>query len=437
MVLALVAAFTSANAQVKSISAAASAVQNAKADTENPKKAGKVPVWMKYGQALVNAYDAPAGNGWVGANRQELQLVLGNEKPSAVESVVVGGQQYEKEVYETRNYYYAVNELGMAQLVMVEITKPIMEDALPLAAEAYEKAAELDVKGSKSKDIKAALESINNKLVDKAYTAYSLGDVAQASADFEAAAIAAARAPLCKIDTNSLYNAGFTAWSLGNTERAEKLFNQCLDYGYYAADGEVFAKLADLAEKQENPDKARDLLEEGFKKFPQSQSILVGLINYYLTNNGSTDRLFELLAMAKENEPNNPSLYYVEGNIRKQLGMNDEAVAAYRACAGIDPNYAYGYIGEGILWYDLAVKYQEEAQNEMNDAKYQILDAKFVESLKNCIPAFEKAMELINDDSTKVGVAEYLKNACFRFRSEDEYAAKYEKYNAIVAQGKK
>ena len=433
MVLALVAAFTSANAQVKSISAATSAVQSSKADTENPKKATKVATWIKYGQALVNAYDAPAGNGWVGANRQELQLVLGNEKPSAVENVVINGQQYEKEIYETRNYYYAINELGMPQLVMVEVTKPIVENALPLAAEAYAKAAELDTKGSKSKDIKAALESINSKLVEKAYTAYSLGDMAQASIEFENAATAAAFAPLCKIDTNSLYNAGYTAWALKNYDRATDIFNKCLDYGYYAADGEVFAKLADIAAQEGNGEKSREILEQGFQKFPQSQSILVGLINYYLTNNGSTERLFELLGKAKENEPNNPSLYYVEGNIRKQLGMTDEAVAAYRACANIDPNYAYGYIGEGILWYDLALKYQEEAQNEMDDAKYQILDAKFVESLKNCIAPFEKALELINDDQTKVGVAEYLKIACFRFRNEDEFAAKYEKYNAIVS----
>lgn len=436
MVLALVAAFTSANAQVKSISAATSAVQNTKADTENPKKASKVQTWIKYGQALINAYDAPAGNGWIGANRQELQLVLGNEKPSAVESVVLGDQQYEKEVYETRNYYYAVNELGMPQLVMVEVTKPIIEDALVQAAEAYAKAGELDVKGSKSKDIRAALESINSKLNEKAWTAYTLGDYAKASEQFEAAATAAAFAPLCKVDTNSIFNAGFTAWAVGNNDRAEKLFNKCLDYGYYAKDGEVFAKLADIATKQGNEDKSRQILEEGFQKFPQSQSILVGLINYYLTNNGSTERLFELLGKAKENEPNNPSLYYVEGNIRKQLGMIDEAVAAYRACASIDPNYAYGYIGEGILWYDSALKYQEEAQNEMDDAKYQVLEGKFVESLKNCIAPFEKALELISDDGTKVGVSEYLKNACFRFRDDPEFSAKYEKYNAIVS-GKK
>ena len=37
------------------------------------------------------------------------------------------------------------------------------------------------------------------------------------------------------------------------------------------------------------------------------------------------------------------------------------------------------------------------------------------------------------DEEIKVNVAEYLKNACYRFISEgDEYKAKYDKYSAIV-----
>ena len=436
MVLALAASVICANAQVKSVSAATSALEKAKAETENPKKSAKFQTWMKYGQALVSAYDSPAGDAWIGATRQELQLITGSEKPSSVESVVLAGQQWEKEVYSTRNYYYSPNAMGQMALSMIEITKPIDADALSKAAAAYAKAAELDEKGSKAKDITAALKNINTKLIEKAYTEYTLGDLAAASVDFEKAAAAVAYPPVCQLDSNSVYNAAFTAWAVGDNDRAEVFFKKCYDAGYYAADGEVFAKLADIATKAGDADASRDILEEGFQKFPQSQSILVGLINYYITSNGNTDRLFELLGTAKENEPNNPSLYYVEGNIRKQLGMVDEALAAYRKCEEIDPNYAFGHIGEGILWYDLAIKYQEEAQNEMDYKKLDVLDAKFIEALKNCVAPFEKAIELLQDDSNKVGVAEYLKNACFRFREEPGYAEKYEKYKAIVDAGR-
>ncbi len=432
MVLALAAAFTAANAQVKSISAAETAVQKAKADAENPKKADKYATWIKYGKALVDAYDAPAGSGWLGASKSEVQLVSNNEKPISVEQVVVAGQNWEKEVYPTRNYYY--NEAG--QLGIIEVTKPIVEDALEQALEAYKKAAELDVKKAKVKDITGAMLSISGKFNEDAYTAYTLGDVAKASKLFESAAVASESEPLSQVDSNSIYNAGFTAWLAGDMDRAEKFFKRSYDIGYYGDGGETFAKLADIAEKKGEPEKGKDYLEEGFQKFPQSQSILVGLINYYISSNGNTDRLFELLNEAKKNEPNNPSLYYVEGNICNQLGKTDEAVAAYDQCAKIDPKYAYGYIGKGQMFYNQAAKYSEEAQNEMDDAKYMALVEKFEYSLKACIDPFEQAYNILEDQQTKVAVAEYLKNACFRFRTADaSYQEKYDKYAAVVASG--
>ena len=430
LVLAFAAAFTAANAQVKSVAAAQTAVQKAKADVENPKKAEKFATWMKYGQTLIDAYDAPAGNGWLGAGKNEVQLVSNNEKPVSVEQVVLSGQAWEKEVYPTRNYYY--NEAG--QLGIIEVTKPIYEDALDNALAAYKKAGELDVKNSKTKDIVSAINNISSKFNEEAYTAYTLGDLAKASTLFEKAAIAKETAPLSQLDSNSIYNAGFTAWLVGDLDRAEKFFKRSYDIAYYGDGGETFAKLADIAEKKGNAEKGKDYLEEGFQKFPQSQSILVGLINYYLSNNGSTDRLFELLDEAKKNEPNNPSLYYVEGNICNQLDKTDEAVAAYDQCAVIDPNYAYGYIGKGQMFYNLAIKYSEQAQDEMDDAKYMALVEKFENSLKACIEPFEKAFNILQDDQTKSAVAEYLKNACFRFRTTDaSYQEKYDKYAAIVA----
>ena len=443
IVLALAAAFTSANAQVKSVAAAETALQKAKADIENPKKAEKLATWLKYGQALIGAYDAPAGNGWIGASRSEVQLVSNNEKPSSVENVVINGENWEKEIYPTRNYYYN----GYGQLGMIEVTKPILPDALEQALEAYKKAGELDPKGSKTKDITGALLSIASKFTEDAYNAYTFGDLKKASKNFEMAVKAKAVEPLAQVDSNAIYNAGFTSWMAYNTDknaseeernalldRAEQFFLDCYNIGYFFDDGEVFAKLADIAEKRGNADKSRDYLEEGFQKFPQSQSILVGLINYYINSNGSTDRLFELLGEAKKNEPNNPSLYYVEGNICNQLGKTDEAIAAYDKCADIDPNYAFGYIGKGQMFYNLAVKYSEEAQNEMDDAKYMALVEKFEKYLKDCIDPFEKALSVLTDDGTKVAVAEYLKNACFRFRTTDQsYQDKYDKYAAMVA----
>ena len=153
-----------------------------------------------------------------------------------------------------------------------------------------------------------------------------------------------------------------------------------------------------------------------------------------MTSGENFDRLFTLLDNAKANEPNNASLYYVEGNIYKETGDEEKAIESYRKCADINPEYEYGYIGEGILLYNRAVDIQEKAQSEMDDTKYAALVTDFEKALKGCIEPFEKAFEITKDNEVKTSIAEYLKNACYRFREEgQDYADKYQKYYDVVA----
>ena len=77
--------------------------------------------------------------------------------------------------------------------------------------------------------------------------------------------------------------------------------------------------------------------------------------------------------------------------------------------------------------------YQDKAQAEMDDAKYAALAAEFEKSLKGCIEPFEKAFEITKDNQIKTSIAEYLKNACYRFIDDgQEYADKYKKYTDVV-----
>lgn len=431
LVLALVASMQvfDAQAQVKSPSAAKSAVEKAEAATTNPKQSQKPATWIKYGKALLDAYDAPAGNLWVGMSRQELQVLGGSDKPLSESVAELGGRQMTKVVFENKNLYF--NENGL--LEVIEVTKPVVEGALDKALSAYVEAAKLDPANKKKKDIDAGLTDLAGKYASDAYNAYAFGKMGEASISFEKAAAASATAPLSQIDTNAIYNAGFTAQAAGDNARAKEFYTKCLSLGYHGTDGDTYAKMADVCDKLGDKETAKNYLEEGFKSYPQSQSILVGLINYYVTSGSDTDRLFELLDEAKKNEPNNASLYYVEGNINEKLGKGDAAVASYRKCAEINPAYEFGYIGEGIHFYNLAVAIQDKASLESDDAKYMAMMGEFETALKSCIAPFEKAFELSSDPEVKSSVAEYLKNACFRFRTESpEMQAKYEKYAAAT-----
>lgn len=432
LALALVASLQvfEAQAQTKSPAAAKAAVEKAEAATNNPKQASKAATWMKYGEALMDAYNAPVGNVWMGMSRQEYQVIGGGDKPLSESAVEVGGRPMTKIAFPEKNLYF--NESGLLEII--EVVTPVLDGALDKALEAYRQAVSVDTKGQKTKNITEALKNIAVKYAEDAYTAYSFGKLADASLLFEKAADASSTAPLNQIDTNSVYNAGYTAWMTGENDRAKSFFEKSLELGYAGADGDVYAKLADIADKAGDKAASKGYLEEGFKNYPQSQGILVGLINYYITSGEDTDRLFELLSEAKKNEPNNASLYYVEGNIHEKLGNADEAVAAYRKCAEINPEYEYGYIGEGIHYYNAAVEIQDKASTETDDAKYTAMMGEFEKTLKACIEPFEKAFEMTKDNEIKVSIAEYLKNACFRFRTEGpEFQAKYDKYAAAAS----
>ena len=425
-----VAAVVAVNAQAQNadVAKAKAALEKAQAGVENAKQNTKTATWIKYAEALVKAYEAPKGNAILGMNAQEFQLLSANERPLSEAQVEIAGQVMTKRSFATRNVYF--NQAGA--LCAVEVTEPILPDALDKAIEAYAKAAELDEKGQKTAAIKEALQNIDSKLVEDASCAYTIGKYADASALFELANKALSTKPSNAIDTTSLYNAGLTAWMANDLPRAKDLFGNVLNLGYYGTEGDIYAKLADIAEKLGDKEASKNCLSEGSKKFPQSQSLLIGLINYYISSGEDTAQLFDLFAEAQKNEPNNASLFYVEGNARAKLGQNEEALAAYDKAIEVNPNYEWGYIGKGMHLYNMAVEVSKKADEEYNDAKYQALLGEFEQYLKGCVAPFEKAFEMVNDVEIKKSIAEYLKQACFRFRSDPEFQAKHEKYAAFA-----
>lgn len=431
ILIAVLFAMQTVDAQVKSASDAKKAVEAALEASQNEKKATKVATWTKLAGAYMDAYESPKGNAWVGARKQELELLMGNEKPTGKETVTLGGETYEKVAYKNKNLYY--NQAGV--LVMIEVTRPVYKNALREALNAYKKAYEVDLKKSKVKDITAGIKNISTKYQEEAMNCYTLGNLAGASVAFERAAAAAATEPNSVIDSMSVYNAGFTAWMAQDYQRAVKFLKKSIAINYLG-EGEAYAKLADCYGKLEDKEASKNTLEEGFKAFPQNQSILIGLINYYIESGDNTDRLFELLDEAKKNEPNNASLYYVEGDIHNKLGHKEEAIAAYYKSNEINPEYEFGLIGAGILYYNEAVAIQEKASAELDDNKYMALMAEFETALKNAIEPFEKAYAICKDNSIKVNIAEYLKNVFYRFRDQDQkYADGFAKYDAVVKSG--
>lgn len=435
---AILMSFTTlVSAQPKSAEAAVSAVNKAveatrKAEEKAAAKGKSVrpDVYIKEAKAYLDAYDFPAQNVMAGTAQTQVKLFLKDQQVLGTEQKQGGdGASYSVDIYADKQLWYSENGLLQAYV----ITKPVMSgDLLAKANACAVKATEADADGKKTKDIAELYESIHQKYTTEAFASYTAGDFSAAASSFEAALPTYDNKVVNKVDSMSTYYAGIFEAMSGNNEKAKEYYHKSIDLGYYS-EGNAFSGLANIYLAEGDTTQATDILQQGFGTFPQSQSILVGLINIYLTSNKDPKTLFDLLHTAESNEPGNPSLYYVEGNVNKGLGKEEEAVVCYRKASEVDPNYEYGYLGEGMMLYDDAVSISNAAQEELDDTKYNAMMDKAEEKLKNAMEPFESAYNITKSEDVKMAIAEYLRNIYFRFREKsDDYMQKYLKYNDLL-----
>lgn len=418
-----------ADAQVtKTPAAALKAVESAKVASENPKKEAKVATWLKLASAYMDAYNAPTGSFFTNAPRIQLQQMPGYKPAASVEQVVIEGVTYKKESYEDKVLYFDPSDM----LKMIVVTKPVCEDPLAGALAAYAKAAEVDVKAAKAKDIKAGIELIGAKYFDEGMVQYTLGDNEAAAGLIAKAADAVLTAPVSKVDTTYTYYAGYIYNQAGKYELAKKYFDKCLEAEYYAEGGNLFPALADVYMKLGDEEKGVATLQKGFELFPENANVLVGLINYYLPKEGGEAQLLDLIAKAKQAMPDNASIYRVEGDIYKRLADYEKAEASYNAAIAMTPDSPDAYIALGGYFIDRGNEYFNKGQETFDQKEYDALMVQYEDMCIASLEPLEKAYSLMPDSDFKKNIAATIKQVCFVLRNKDaKFMEKYEYYNEL------
>ena len=428
LALALIACTMQAAFAQKSDADMQKAVDKAVAASQDAKKATKAATWLNLGKAYLAAYTNPTSSIALGVDRTTWDL-MSKEKPAAEEAVTVNGSNYTKLTYSHVDVYFN----GSGQLEFAVVTKPSVEgDLLGEAAKAYSKAFEL---GAKEKDVNDKLTEIVTLYNSAAYNAYTLGDSALASKMFKGAADVAYTAPCTAPGDDSAFNAALTAVSVGDYETALKYYTICLDHNY-GENGDVNARLADVYGAMGNTAKQKEMLEAGFAKYPQNQAIIIGLINYAEANNEDPNYVLSLLDKAKENDPNNASIYGVEGNILSEMKRYEEAEAAFRTSIEKDPTYHYALYAWGKMWYERAVEFQVAADELPLTAPQREYDAIIKnrdEAVTKCIEPLEKCFNESQEMDYKVACAEYLRRAYYQLsNSTNDYKAKSDFYKEFA-----
>ena len=426
LVLALACSLQVAFAQ-KSDAEMQKAVDKALAATQDAKKNQKPKTWMDLGKAYMTAYANPTANITPGLDKNTFSM-MNKEKPISVTNVVLDGQPFEKMELSHCNVYF--NAAGV--LVFTEVTHPsVSGDLLGEAAKAYAKAFQL---GAKEEDVAPKMKEVADAYYNDAFTAYTLGDMAAASKLFEGSYDVSVTPPSAETNIDAAYNAAFTALAGKDYDQAEKFYKTCLAKGY-TSDGNVFASLSECALAKADTLSAKAYLANGLTQYPDNAAILTNLINLYLQTNEDPAKIVELLDEAKKAMPDNPSLFYVEGNIYSGIKDYEKAEAAYGKALEINENYDMAWYGKA----NVALKKAEDLIDEREALdvrewkKYDELTAQVVETYKSAIAPFEKCYEVSQIPEVKAAAADFLKRLNFQLRNEDpKYQADYEKWEKIV-----
>ena len=427
--LSLILSLTMVSAQPKTAADAQKALTKAQTAANDVKKAAKPATWIALAKAYVDAYDQPARNILTGSSQTDVKLFLKDQRVESTTQKKGAEGIYNVDVYADKELYY--NENGVLEFYLV--TKPAAEgNLLDEAVAALEKAKEIDVKGSKAKDLAEMMTSIHEKYSNEALSEYLAGNFDKAAELFKKATVCQASPILGMTDSINTYYTALVSNLAGNKEQAIEFYKKCIDMKYFQG-GNTFSNLADIYRQEGDTEACKEALQEGFVQFPENNGILIGLINYYMENNEDTGKLFDLLHKAQSIDPTNASLYSAEGNVYKKLGDIENAVNMYQKAAEVNPEYVYAPLSLGALYYDRAIELQTLAGEELDDNKYFALVKEMDDTLEKAIAPFEASFAKTDDAELKAAIAEYLKNIYFRLREKNpDYEALSKKYESFL-----
>ncbi len=302
--------------------------------------------------------------------------------------------------------------------------KKLVENPLEEAYKSFMKAVELDPKGGSPAMKIKLLSSFIPTLSNAAIEAFQAQKYVQSSDYFEKVLNIEAT-PLFKadnpLDTAIMYNTGLASMNAKQFDKAIKYFTLTAQNGYNP--GSSYSQIISAYQQKGDTLASVKVMKEAFDKYPEDQSILVQLINYYITT-GKTEEAISYLDKAIAKEKDNPSFYLAKGIALDKLGRQDDAIKEYELALKVKADYADAYYNIGVIYFNRGVKQLDVAQavptNEQ--AKFEAEKKKADDEFAKAVPYLEKAVEYNPKDTY---IKDQLKNLYYRLKMMD----KFEKMN--------
>ncbi len=430
LMVAAFAVFAAPAAMAQKVNEAAAIAKMAKcdADVANEKKGTKAATWLNRAKVYTDAIMEPTKTLYPGFDATMLAFAMG-EPSQRLEGNIW--------VYPWVNVYIKDNKV-----VSWKQTKQIKEGAFDVVVESYLKALELDPKCAPK--VKAALNTLINHYSTAGSVSIDIPDYQEAVDDYIKVTKLQEIPVFEKVDPQYYFFAGQLSAFLGADHPeyyacGEEYLTKALDLGYMDEEGNLYYFLFHCYYGQKDADKskimaAKDALLEGIEKFPRNERILDGLMQLYTSEDGVGDpaELIGLIDKALAESPNNTDLWFGRGRVFFKLEEYDECIASFKKIDELKPNdydvnfyLGYFHIAKGD---NVNKEFNNKLDSINSQAEYEAEKAKVMAAYMEAIPYLEKAHEI---NPQNVDCAQYLKELCFRLRSEPGMMDKYNKYNGI------
>jgi tetratricopeptide (TPR) repeat protein len=327
------------------------------------------------------------------------------------------------------NTYFAKGKLCQATFQSKDPKiNALYADPLAEAYTAYEKAMELDPKGTVKKKIITG-SIFNNLAVDF----YNQGSQRFEAKDYPAALesfqtqikITESDIYVGAVDTGMYYNAGLAAVNSGKYKDAVQYFQKCADMKYmgitpYFQMSEAYLAAGDTAN-------AEATLTGLSAKFPNDKNVTLQLIDLYIKGNKNAEAQ-KYIKVAKESDSNNFSLYLASGIIFLNELKYDDAITELTKSIELKGDVYDSQYGLGAAYINKAADMFKAANEIMDVKKYSEAIDQANAVYAKALPYMEKAYEIKPDD---VYSMRSLQELYYRLKMTDKYTAIKAKLDAI------
>ncbi|MCE5347493.1 MAG: tetratricopeptide repeat protein [Bacteroidales bacterium] len=322
------------------------------------------------------------------------------------------------------NTYFAKGKLCQAAYESDNAKyKAFYTDPLQEAYTSFEKAMELDPKGGIKKKIITNMiyNSLASNLFSQGSAKFEAKDYGGALKSFETQIkITESDKYAGVVDTGMYYNAGLAAVNSKKYNEAIKYFEKCAEMKYlgitpYYQIYESYLGIGDTT-------KAESVLTGLPKLFPDDKTITLQLIDLYLKSN-KFEEAQKYIAVAKETDPNNYSLYYAAGIMYLNQLKFDQAITELSKSVELNPEVFDTQYGLGAAYINKAAEMFTKANDIMDVKQYSAAIDTANTVYAKALPYMEKAHSLNPDDIYSM---RSLQELYYRLKQTD-------KYNAIKA----